>query len=148
MRRPCLCTGRNDILCDGERCDIAGPGKPGDANECRICWLRLGGNPNVAALGRVGGAHAATPRPLLLGDAIETALSAVGVTKERVSAWIGGPCGCVERQRRLNELHQWAKEALSVPAEKAHGLLDTIIGFVRRPAPPCPESPARPDAQE
>ncbi len=38
----CLCTGRADIRCDENHCDIAGPGAPGDPNNCRICWLRLG----------------------------------------------------------------------------------------------------------
>ena len=38
----CLCTGRTDIYCGPDRCDLAGVGAPGDANQCRICWLRLG----------------------------------------------------------------------------------------------------------
>jgi hypothetical protein len=37
----CLCSNRKDIRCDATHCDLAGPGKPGDPNECRICWLRL-----------------------------------------------------------------------------------------------------------
>jgi hypothetical protein len=28
--------------CDEAHCDIAGPGSPGK-KECRVCWLRLGG---------------------------------------------------------------------------------------------------------
>lgn len=39
---PCLCDGRKDIRCVAEHCDIAGPGSPGNPNECRICWRRLG----------------------------------------------------------------------------------------------------------
>ncbi len=39
---PCLCDGRSGIRCDETHCDLAGPGKPGDANQCRVCWLRLG----------------------------------------------------------------------------------------------------------
>jgi hypothetical protein len=38
---PCLCTGRSDIRCDAGHCDLAGPGAPGDADQCRVCWLRL-----------------------------------------------------------------------------------------------------------
>jgi len=37
----CLCSIRTDIRCDDTHCDIAGPGQPGNPNECRICWLRL-----------------------------------------------------------------------------------------------------------
>lgn len=38
---PCLCDDRTDIRCEDNHCDLAGPGQPGDANECRVCWLRL-----------------------------------------------------------------------------------------------------------
>jgi hypothetical protein len=31
-------------------------------------------------------------------------LTAVGITKERVSALAGGDCGCSKRQEQLNEL--------------------------------------------
>lgn len=39
-----------------------------------------------------------------LGDVVALGLSAVGITKERVSKAIGRPCGCAKRQERLNEL--------------------------------------------
>lgn len=39
--QPCLCDGRADIRCDAEHCDLAGAGQPGNASECRVCWLRL-----------------------------------------------------------------------------------------------------------
>jgi hypothetical protein len=39
-----------------------------------------------------------------LGDRIAAGLTAVGVTKERVSAIVGGDCGCEQRQQALNEL--------------------------------------------
>jgi hypothetical protein len=39
-----------------------------------------------------------------LGDMVSSALSAVGITKERVSAAIGRPCACGQRQQALNEL--------------------------------------------
>ena len=44
--KSCLCGGRTDIRCDDSHCDIAGPGKPGDPNECRVCWLRLNKPPS------------------------------------------------------------------------------------------------------
>ncbi len=37
----CLCTDKPGVTCDATHCDLAGPGAPGDASQCRICWLRL-----------------------------------------------------------------------------------------------------------
>ena len=49
--------------------------------------------------------HAAYPRAKPgLGDMVASGLSAVGITKERVSKLVGGDCGCNKRQRKLNEL--------------------------------------------
>jgi hypothetical protein len=39
-----------------------------------------------------------------LGDMVAAGLSAVGITKKRVSALVGGDCGCQQRQEALNEL--------------------------------------------
>jgi hypothetical protein len=39
-----------------------------------------------------------------LGDMVAAGLSAIGITKERVSAVVGGDCGCGQRQEKLNEL--------------------------------------------
>ena len=39
-----------------------------------------------------------------LGDYVANALDAIGITKERVSALIGAPCSCPERQAALNKL--------------------------------------------
>jgi hypothetical protein len=39
-----------------------------------------------------------------LGDMVAAGLSAIGITKERVSALAGGDCGCSERQEKLNGL--------------------------------------------
>ena len=44
-----------------------------------------------------------TPKPGL-GDMVAAGLSAIGITKERVSAVVGGDCGCDKRQEALNEL--------------------------------------------
>lgn len=49
--------------------------------------------------------HPAYPRKRDgLGDMVAAGLTKVGITKERVSRLLGRPCGCAERQRRLNEL--------------------------------------------
>lgn len=52
-----------------------------------------------------------------LGDLVAQALSLVGITAERVSSWIGRPCGCLERKERFNQLSRWAKGVLSGEGE-------------------------------
>ena len=39
-----------------------------------------------------------------LGDMVAAGLSAIGITKERVAAVTGKPCGCAKRQEALNKL--------------------------------------------
>lgn len=39
-----------------------------------------------------------------LGDMVKGALSAIGITEERVSKAIGRPCGCGKRAEALNKL--------------------------------------------
>ena len=47
--------------------------------------------------------HPSYPRPRPgLGDRVASALDAIGITKDRVEALVGGPCGCPERQAALN----------------------------------------------
>lgn len=49
--------------------------------------------------------HPAYPRERPgLGDYVANALDAIGITKSRVEAVVGGPCGCAERQEKLNEI--------------------------------------------
>lgn len=49
--------------------------------------------------------HPAYPRAKPgLGDMVAAGLSAIGITKERVSKAIGKPCGCAQRQEALNAL--------------------------------------------
>jgi hypothetical protein len=49
--------------------------------------------------------HPAYPRARPgLGDMVKSALSAVGITEERVTKAIGKPCGCGQRAAKLNEL--------------------------------------------
>jgi len=50
-----------------------------------------------------------TPRDRVLippgfGDMVAAGLASIGITKERVSAVVGGPCGCPERQAALNAI--------------------------------------------
>jgi hypothetical protein len=47
--------------------------------------------------------HPAYPRASRgLGDRVASVLDAIGITKQRVEAVVGGPCGCTERQAALN----------------------------------------------
>jgi len=70
-----------------------------------------------------------TPKsPFLLGDAIEKALSAINITKERVEAVLGRPCGCGWRRDMLNRLSLWAARVGRGKTEKAAEYLEEIIG--------------------
>lgn len=64
----------------------------------------------------------------LIGDQIESALSKIGITKERVSKWIGGDCGCRERQELFNEIHLWALDVLE---GKRRGMVRRLRRIIR-----------------
>jgi len=93
--------------------------------------------------GKLSAPHAAQPPAprFQLGDAVESALSKVGVTKERVEDWLGRPCGCVERQKRLNDLSEWAQVTAGQAVETARGWLGRLLGSQPQPRP-CPEQDA------
>ena len=110
-KRPCTC-GNTQV----------GSYQPGS---CYLCWLAL----NVAAYSTLWGepppecpqeplsktrpaATTADPPAPGWGDRVEAALKAVGVTPEKVSAWLGRPCNCAERKKRLNALGRWADRVL------------------------------------
>ncbi|MDA0969329.1 MAG: hypothetical protein O3A60_02705 [Planctomycetota bacterium] len=46
-----------------------------------------------------------------LGDHVASALSAVGITKERVSKALGRPCGCKQRQQKMTD---WGRKWLGI----------------------------------
>lgn len=62
------------------------------------------------------------------GDQLEQALSMVGITKERVSQWLGAPCNCQERQEKINALGSWVKRTISGKVADAKSYLEKIIG--------------------
>ncbi len=64
---------------------------------------------------------------MLLGDMLENALSTVGASKSMVETWLGRPCGCEERQFKLNQLHLWAKRIMLGKLDRAQEFLDRII---------------------
>ena len=47
-----------------------------------------------------------------IGDMVEKALTAIGITEERVTRWLGRPCGCRQRKEKLNRLGRWAAAVL------------------------------------
>jgi hypothetical protein len=62
-----------------------------------------------------------------LGDVVEKALAAVGITKDRVEVWVGRPCGCRERQEKLNRLSRWAIRVLRGRTEEAEKHLEDTM---------------------
>ncbi|HTU90066.1 MAG TPA: hypothetical protein VMF69_08210 [Gemmataceae bacterium] len=70
----CLCSIRSDIRCDDGHCDIAGPGQPGNPNQCRVCWLRLNkpSSPGRPSLSSGTGVLAGRSSPcLFLGELLD-----------------------------------------------------------------------------
>ena len=62
--------------------------------------------------------------PKGFGDLISSALSLVGITEERVSAWLGAACGCSARRDKLNRLGSWASSFLSgSPTEQIESMI-------------------------
>lgn len=64
-----------------------------------------------------------------LGDMVSSALSTVGITPERVSEWLGQPCGCAERKEKLNNLSRWAKQATKDSVANSKSFLKKLIGI-------------------
>lgn len=50
-----------------------------------------------------------------LGDYVAQALSAVGITEERVSQALGKPCGCKQRRAAMNA---WGEKVLGLGKQK------------------------------
>lgn len=64
------------------------------------------------------------PNPML-GDKVANALAYFGITKQRVSAAVGGDCGCDERQTGLNRVSGVAAKAVEVAIDRA---VSAVIG--------------------
>lgn len=164
IKPPCLCTGRTDVRCNEDGCDLAVPPQFGHHQGCVVCFQYHFSAAHRKLWGGVGPAKtpptdmtipnlpppptlakptqtiltssAASPLPSLLpshgtirlGDRIETALQLVGITKERVSTWLGSPCSCSERQNKLNQLSNAAEEALKSGVDKAKSLFKKMLG--------------------
>lgn len=62
-----------------------------------------------------------------LGDQVSSALAIIGITEDRVTKWIGQPCGCPERREKLNKLSEWAQSALESSADAAKASLQKLM---------------------
>lgn len=62
-----------------------------------------------------------------LGDFIASALKLVGITPERVSAWLGEECGCEERRAKLNQLDVAARMIVKGRLSQARLYLETLF---------------------
>ena len=98
-----LCQKRQDYFAAWER--GVGPGQ------------NLGGEKRPQKRGCLG-----------LGDRVKQALTLVGITEERVSKWLGRPCGCAEKREMLNRLGDWAVNVLSGRHSEPDKDLTAIIG--------------------
>lgn len=66
-------------------------------------------------------------QPIMVGDLVEKALTAVGITQERVerltrTAGKPGGCGCQGRKRWLNEKGVEVQKAIREAAKKVYGI--------------------------
>jgi hypothetical protein len=71
------------------------------------------------------------PGPALLGDVVKEALWMIGLTEDKVTAWLGRPCGCEGRREKLNDLDAWARGVLAERAGIA-AVRDTMRGLLKR----------------
>lgn len=62
-----------------------------------------------------------------LGDAVEVALTSVGITKERVSNWLGRPCKCPAYQEKLNKIGAWTAGVAKGVYANAKAAIEEII---------------------
>lgn len=100
-----------------DMCDFSGEG-----HTCPKC----GYTARHAGVGKIcEGSKASEWKPVMLGDAVEKALTSIGITKdlvERVTRTSGKPggCGCDKRKKWLNEAGAEAQIQARKILTKAH----------------------------
>ncbi len=63
------------------------------------------------------------------GDHVKSALDLMGITQDRVKRYLGTSCySCVERQRRLNRVGQWCRQALLGEAPQVKRMFEEVLG--------------------
>lgn len=68
-----------------------------------------------------------TPNKPELGDMVANTLKIFGITPDKVSQWLGRPCGCRLRQEKLNKLDRWARQYFGGNQTDATNNLDNLI---------------------
>jgi hypothetical protein len=63
----------------------------------------------------------------MLGTIIERALHLIGIDSDRVSSWLGRPCGCAERKAKLDSLTLWAYNTIRHPLRPNVKYLNTLL---------------------
>lgn len=62
-----------------------------------------------------------------LGTLIESALSKVGITEDKLAKLLGKSCGCSDRRDKLDNLTIWARRVLSGKVKDAERHLEEVI---------------------
>jgi hypothetical protein len=62
----------------------------------------------------------------MLGDAVESVLEAVGISKQRVQRWLGSCC-CEARKEKLNYLHSWSRQSVIMGLEVARRYINQML---------------------
>jgi len=89
--------------------------------------VRLPASTPASTVARVRKSRPSHKRPGL-GDIVGMGLTKFGVTEERVTKWLGRPCGCGRRKKKLNALGEWVIRAMSLSQEEAEQELEELIG--------------------
>jgi len=109
-RRRAICRGYND---DGTPVVIS--------NKKRLAYIQRWRHQQNNSIPKENGSSRR------LGDYVAYALSTIGVTPHRVTRWLKKDCGCKKRQKKLNDIHQWAIDALSGVYSDAKSKLNNIL---------------------
>ena len=120
----------NDIQCRHRgrpRCDNADLFACNVHGTCSIQKLHLRIRSCVACSDRTEQRERPPESNALLGSVIESALSGVGITKERVTDWLGVPCNCEEHRDKLNQLHLWAMRYTRGKLDQAKESLEAMF---------------------
>lgn len=64
-----------------------------------------------------------------MGDLIESALNAVGITHERVEKYIWD-CGCRDRKKHYNEIDEWAEHTVKGLFGSILSAKDKLVGLL------------------
>ena len=64
----------------------------------------------------------------MLGDKIADALSQLGIESERIERWLGRPCGCKERQEKLNQVEALAKRIIKGKVDNVLAYIESLLG--------------------